>query len=629
MERSVQKNGFINLLTLLAVGAAGFASARYANSLSGQVASFYIGLGVLVALVSWFQTRLVERERLEKLELDELARSRGSASLFEAKEAELFPACRSREQFERYFVPAFSAVLFLLQASGAYLLMRWLGKNPVVAMRQPMVAMALFGLFALVLFILGKFSATLARLEDNRLLRPSAAYLLLGAYLSFIAALAIAAGEAGFSKTDFHVARVLCVLLGIIAAETLVALILEIYRPRVKGRAVRPLYDSRLVGLLGQPEGLITTAAQALDYQFGFKVSETWFYRFLEKAFAWLLLLQLGVLLLSTCVVFVDAGQQGLLERFGKRVEGREILGPGGHLKLPWPVDKVYLYRTEQVQSFVIGMADEKEKEHAKTVLWTVGHGKEDNFLVASREQPGALPVPAGEATNTGTGKRSPPVSLLVVNIPVQFQITNLVAWAYNNEDPAGLLEKLATREVVRYLVSTDLQEIMTHRRLQAAETLHQRIQAAAADRQLGAEITFVGLEDIHPPVQVAPEYEKVVGAIQAKQAKILAAQADAVRTNAQADARAFRILNEASAERQRREINALAQVALFTNQLPAWQAAPAVYAQRAYLQTFVRGVSGARKYLLLATNTQDVIQFDLQDKIRQDLLDLTVPPPK
>ena len=37
MERSIQKNGLINLLTLLAVGVAGLAVARYANSLAGQV----------------------------------------------------------------------------------------------------------------------------------------------------------------------------------------------------------------------------------------------------------------------------------------------------------------------------------------------------------------------------------------------------------------------------------------------------------------------------------------------------------------------------------------------------------------------------------------------------------------
>ena len=75
-------------------------------------------------------------------------------------------------------------------------------------------------------------------------------------------------------------------------------------------------------------------------------------------------------------------------------------------------------------------------------------------------------------------------------------------------------------------------------------------------------------------------------------------------------------------------EINALAQAGLFTNQIPAFQAAPAVYAQRAYLQTFARATANARKYVILATNTHDVIVFDLQESIARDMLSLKVPPP-
>src|SRR5260221_7585050 len=110
MERSAQKNGLINLLALLVVEVAGFAVARYANSLAGEVALVFIGLGVLVAAVSWFQMRLEERERLEKLEMDELARSRSESALFESKDAEMFPAQRSRRQYERFFGPGFTVM---------------------------------------------------------------------------------------------------------------------------------------------------------------------------------------------------------------------------------------------------------------------------------------------------------------------------------------------------------------------------------------------------------------------------------------------------------------------------------------------------------------------------------------
>ncbi len=622
MERSFQKNGLINLLALLVVGIAGFAVARYANTLAGHVCVILIGLGFLVAAVSWFQMRLEDRERLEKLEFDELAKSRGESALFEAKEAELFPAQRSREQFERFFIPIFTALLCLAQGTAAVLVWRWLAQSTSTLnqVKQPTVAL-LFAVFALVLFLLGKFSATIARIEDQRLLRPGAGYLLLGAYISFLVTVGIIGVVLGFGKSDLVVARILCALLGLIAVETLIQLVLEIYRPRVKGKIERPLYESRLVGLLGQPEGLITTAAQALDYQFGFKVSETGFYRFFERWLGWLLLAQLGLLLLSSCIVFIESGEQGVREHLGKVVEGRGLPDPWENFKWPWPIVKVYRYPTGTIQGFEIGTAPDAVREEAKTVLWTVAHNKEDNFLVANRV--------AVTAESAGQTKRTPPVSLLTGTIPIQFQITNLTAWAYNNEDSLSLLQDLATREVVRYLVGADMSEIMSHGRLEASRTLQARIQAAADQRQLGARIINAGLQDLHPPVKVAPDYEKVVAATHTRQAKILAAKADDIRTNALAGAQATSTINKAEAERQARQISALAQEALFRNQLPAFEAAPSVYAQRAYLQTLVRSTASARKYLVLTTNTQNTIQFDLQDKISEPLLGMKLPAPK
>lgn len=624
MERNLQKNGLVNLLMLLAAGIAAFAVTRYTNSLAGLVTVVFLGLGVLVAAVSWFQARLEEGQRLERLELEELARTHGDSALFETKEAEVFPAQRAREQFERFFVPVFTVLLCVVEAVAGYFLWRYFSASTTsVELKQPMAGTFLFFLCALVLFLLGRFSATFARLENQRLLRPSASYLLLNAILCAVVGGGIIGVQAGFPKSDFYVAHALCLLLALIAVETLVALVLEVYRPRVKGKIERPLYDSRLVGLLGQPEGLITTAAQAIDYQFGFKVSETWFYKFFERALLWLLPLQLFLLVLSTGFVIIEPGEQALLERFGRPVSGRPVLNPGAHFKWPWPIDHVYRFRTEQIQNFEVGVAPDAPQTEGHVILWAKAHSKEENFLVANHD-PGSL-----EATNQITGKRTPPVSLLTGSIPIQYQITDLESWAYKNEDAPSLLQDVATREIVRFLAGADLNELLSRGRLVAAQGLVTRIQAAADEHQLGARVISAGLQDLHPPVKVAPDYEKVVGATQTKRAKILGALADAIRTNALADAQALTVINRAKAERTAREIGALAQAGLFTNQIPAFRAAPAVYAQRAYLDTFARATANSRKYLLLTTNTHDVIVFDLQESIARGLLGLKVPPPE
>jgi membrane protease subunit HflK len=619
MERSIQKNSLMNLLVLLAAGIAVLGTARFAGSQAGQVGAVFFGLGALVALAGWFHIRLVEREALERMEMEELSRTRGQGSLFEGKDSEVFPARRSREQFEKWFIPVYTVVLLALESVGAWLLWRWLGSAVAVQLKQGMVAGGIWALCGLVLFILGRFGVAYAREEANRLLRASAAYVLLGAYLCFALFAGAAFEEGGFKEADDFLARALVVLLGLVAVESLVALILELYRPRVKGRAVRPVYESRLVSLLGQPEGLVRTAAHTLDYQFGFKVSETWFYRFLEKALGGIILLQVGVLLLSTCVVFINPGEQAILLRFGKPVAGREVLNPGGHFTLPWPMDRVLRQETDQVQSFSIGRVADPLTEQQIARLWTVAHGTEDNFLVPSKEEPGT-------AATGGGMQRTPPVNLLSVSIPVQFQITNLPAWAFTDRDPAGLLQSLATHETTKFLASVDFFDVMASGRGAAAEALRDRIQAAATRRGIGVRILFVGLEGVHPPVKVAGDFAKLIGQTQLKEAARLTAQAAAIRTNAQASARMEVLLNEALADSARRKANALAQMSLFTNQIAALRAAPSVYPHRLYLETFVNATKGARKYLVLATNTTDIIQFDLQERIRTDLAEsLTV----
>ena len=72
---------------------------------------------------------------------------------------------------------------------------------------RAMPSLSLFGIFALLLFLLGRFSVTIARLENHRLLRPGANFLLAGAYICFVTALGIAGVEAKFPRADFYLAR--------------------------------------------------------------------------------------------------------------------------------------------------------------------------------------------------------------------------------------------------------------------------------------------------------------------------------------------------------------------------------------------------------------------------------------
>ncbi len=622
MDRTYHRTGLINWLFLaLAAGGVGFL-AQQSDTAAENVTAAILLLGALTALMSWFQMRLEAREEAEKLEMEDLARHRGDSSLFAESAADAFPARRARMSFDRWIVPFFTLALFGAEAFAAWWFFRAFRTWETPKTDLASIAAASLAGIGLLLLLLGLYSAKLARYAGVRLLRPGAAHLVLGALLCFVTAGTSIAVYAGYPSWDRYLTVVLAGLLALVAAETLFVLVFEAFRPRVKSREERLIYESRLIGLLGQPTGLFSTAAQALDYQFGFRVSDTWFYKFLENAIFWLLVAQLGVLLLSTTVTIIEPGEQGLRERFGAPAG---VLDPGFHFKFPWPVDVVHRFNTKAIQSFNVGFESDPELERDNTILWTRSHYKKEfNLLVASREQ----------TTAGGESDQTVPVNLLSVSVPIQFSVTNVTDWAYGHSDPARLLEQIANREVVRYLASVDIEKVMSYGRLEASQELRRRIQERSVAVKLGTEIVFIGLQDIHPPIgnkdsKVAGSYEQVIGAEQESQTRILEAEGIANEVLPTAQATAARMVNEAHAGAAVKVGDAAGRAARFTQQLAVLRAAPDVYPARNYLETLRLSMANSRKYVILPTNTHEIVTFNLEDKFRRDLTDVNLEPVK
>jgi membrane protease subunit HflK len=337
----------------------------------------------------------------------------------------------------------------------------------------------------------------------------------------------------------------------------------------------------------------------------------------MEKALAWLILIQFVVLVLSTCVIFVHPGEQALLERWGRPREA--VLNPGLHVKLPWPIDKVFRFNTDKIQSFRIGMA--ADEDHGRTITWNVKHEDEPlNLMVAARD--------AQSSTNgtNSTAAGAVPVDLLTVGIPVQYQIKDIRSFAYNHVNSSNLLERLAYREVVRYLVGVDLFDILSKGKEKAAADLQTAIQKAADDQKMGVRIVLVGLEDIHPPQKVAQAFENVVGARQESEAAIRQAEGYALRTVELARGESDRLKREAEAYKFQRVASADAQATRFQHQIKAFEASPEVYATRAKLQALIQNSTNVRFIVKTSTNTHDIFQLDLQEKISPDIADIPIP---
>ena len=106
------------------------------------------------------------------------------------------------------------------------------------------------------------------------------------------------------------------------------------------------------------------------------------------------------------------------------------------------------------------------------------------------------------------------------------------------------MLKSICYRELTKFAASAKIevddedqdrpgvrQSLLGAGRAGAKRILTLRIQQAADNAELGVEIMFLGLQGIHPPPKVAAAYQKVVGAIQKKQALILGAQGQRNKT--------------------------------------------------------------------------------------------------
>jgi len=624
-QQNSKKLGLINSIVLLVVAIGALYFTLQTNSTVGLGGVVLLGIGTLIGFFSFIQSHLIDRERVEALEMQELDRTRGNESLFAGAAEDAYPSRNARRQFEKWVVPIFSVLVLIGQALGLLLVYRqldgWTLSSSIQASDSAMSIM-FFALFMVVLFMMGKYSAGLAKMDDQDLLRPGANYMLLGSVVCTAVVIAETA-SIEYPVWEKVFTWVVFVVIALSAVENLGTLVLEIFRPRLDDKKTRLLYDSRLIGLLGQPGGLISTAAHTLDYQFGFKVSETWFYKYLERTLALIIAIQVVVLFLSSSFVVIQANEEAVKERFGKHTD--KLLAPGFHLKWPWPIDKVYRYKTGEIQEFVLGVLEQNDEAEPEVLLWTTqhNHGSSNDMIVASSD--GLLDSAA-----------SVPVNLLTVSIPVQYRINNLTNWVKTG-NAVSMLRKLSMRAVTRYLIGVDIKELMGPGRTKAQEELKKAIQREADDRELGGEIVFVGLQDIHPPVGqneqskatggVAESYEKVnVARLHSETNRLGALQYKAGRVP-MARGLAAELVANARSESTNKVALAKAEAGRFSHQISAFKAAPSVYMTRSKLETFQQATRGARKYILSDTKNRDIINLELQDKLRSDLLDVTVDP--
>lgn len=649
---------------------------------SGYFAVSAVGWQVLGAALIWLVLAIQFHQRSlaeqEKLDMSQLVEDKGGSELFQGKgeRAVLLAAAQRRlELLEKWFVPIFGAAIAAYEiALGVYLLQTV--ATVTTEAQQPLVCAIIMTAIAFAGFLMSRYATGMAAEERWKPLRAGGSYLLGVALVCFAAALSLAGVHFQFLIPLKIVSYVIASLMLLLGVETALNTILDIYRPRIKGQYNRAAFDSRLLGIINEPGGIFRSAAAAIDYQFGFKVSDTWFYRLLERAIVSLIVFSAVTLYLASCIVVVAPNEEAIVERFGNPVtDGNDVrrIGPGIHAKLPWPIDIAYKHPTGKVMELYVGYVPKRDQKTGEIIpdrvlLWGQTHYEEEFSVLA-----------ASEYTGDDQDDGAIPVSLVKANVPVQYRIKDLYAYVYGHEDPASLLEAICYRELTNFVASARVEaddsgpgaaaadSLFGTGRTRAKEVLTQRIQKAADEQGLGIELVFLGMQGLHPPPEVAAHYQAVVGAVQTKQALVLRAEAERNKTlstligsvtkaneladvavryqDAQSEGRAedverlgkdfdsafgqargdiYRTIKEAQSKAFAKATLARATGERFAGQLKAYQAAPEIYMRQERLAVLEEALADIRKYVVVAEpNDTEVVILDLQQELEPDLFKL------
>ena len=233
-------------------------------------------------------------------------------------------------------------------------------------------------------------------------------------------------------------------------------------------------------GLGGEDLGVISY----LEKNTGMTMRSLWSIHLIRDLVPYMVLAVVVLLWGFSGVVKIEPHQQGAHYRLGCLQE--ESLQPGLHMTLPWPFDSVEVYDTEVANTLTIGYKSEESTDN----IWTQAHGGEEYKLLL------------------GGGNE-----LVSINLRVVYRIDDLRAYLSHNASPEAMLQTSAYEIVTAKTIGTDLNTLLATDRTAFAQTFKEELIAYIEPYHTGLAVMDVVLESIHPPVDIADVYQKLISA--------------------------------------------------------------------------------------------------------------------
>lgn len=284
----------------------------------------------------------------------------------------------------------------------------------------------------------------------------------------------------------------------------------------------------------------------------------------------------LFILWILTGIYVIQPAEQGVVLRFGAAVDR---LGPGLHIRLPYPIETVLRPNVEQENQTNVGFRIEDD---------------------TSRDSESDVPVESMMLTGDE--------NVVDIDFVVFWKVADAEKFLFEVSDVDGTVKAVAESAMREAVGQAKIDSIQTEGRAEVQDKVRKVMQETLDYYKAGVTITRVALRKVDPPSQVIDAFRDVQAARADQDKKRNEAQRYANTIVPQARGEAAKIEQDAEAYKARSITEAQGEAQRFISILDQYKNAREVTRERMYLETMQQVLSGTNKIII--ESKSGVVQY-------------------
>lgn len=385
-----------------------------------------------------------------------------------------------------------------------------------------------------------------------------------------------------------------CGLAVLLSADTFLKQVSRLYTPRRHWDSLPAPGAFFFFRWMGSEGRECFPAVRGDDETFSLKLPEMWMWPALRGQLPWLAAAALLLAWIAGSFHEVGVGESGIRQTGGKW--DTEVLEPGFHFSLPWPLGSVHRVDTGKIHETVLGF----RADPGQPILWERAHYEDE------------------EMSLVGGGD-----DLLSISVPIHYRVSDPAAYLRGAADGERLVRDLGSRVLLDLTIRRSAAEVMTSGREEIRREFHEMLQEAMDRCQCGIRIEEVCLRDVHPPVRVASSYQEVTAAMEEKEAMLHDGESYRFDLEARTRGDFTQIVTSARSDASNRLSRVKGEVARFDSRKDAWKVSRSLFEIREGFRIFDETLANTKK-VIFDERIRSVMstQLDLRKVLNPDLID-------